>query len=340
MRLTNRLPDIDQLLKVFRREVPDRPVLFELFMNDPLYEVLAGRKNPGGADPLEYLKFRVDAFAAAGYDYVSTQGCDIAFEVGTSEHEKTKSLNDGFVITDRASFEAYKWPDPESRDYSVLTKIADYLPGNMKLMIMGPCGVLENAIALVGYDNLCFMLVDDPDLAAEIFARVGNVLEKYYRICAEHASVGFLMANDDWGFNTQTFLSPDMMRKYVFPYHQKIIHAAHDNGKPIALHSCGELGGVMEDVIGMGFDARHSYEDVITPVEQFYEKWHDKIAVFGGIDIDFIVTRTAGEVADRARKMLERTKERGGYALGTGNSVPEYIPRENYFAMIKVALEG
>ena len=33
--------------------------------------------------------------------------------------------------------------------------------------------------------------------------------------------------------------------------------------------------------------------------------------------------------------MIERASKRGGYALGTGNSVPEYVPDEKYFAMIK-----
>ena len=37
--------------------------------------------------------------------------------------------------------------------------------------------------------------------------------------------------------------------------------------------------------------------------------------------------------------MLERTEKRGGYAPGTGNSVPDYVPDENYFAMISAALE-
>jgi uroporphyrinogen decarboxylase len=27
----------------------------------------------------------------------------------------------------------------------------------------------------------------------------------------------------------------------------------------------------------------------------------------------------------------------GGYALGTGNSIPEFIPDENYFAMLKAS---
>lgn len=36
--------------------------------------------------------------------------------------------------------------------------------------------------------------------------------------------------------------------------------------------------------------------------------------------------------------MTELSKNSGGYALGTGNSVPDYVPVENYLAMIAAAL--
>jgi uroporphyrinogen decarboxylase len=37
--------------------------------------------------------------------------------------------------------------------------------------------------------------------------------------------------------------------------------------------------------------------------------------------------------------MLTKTEKKGGYALGTGNSVPEYVPYNNYLAMIDCVLE-
>ena len=36
--------------------------------------------------------------------------------------------------------------------------------------------------------------------------------------------------------------------------------------------------------------------------------------------------------------MLERASTRGGYALGSGNSIPEYVPDDHSFAMIKAAV--
>jgi len=35
---------------------------------------------------------------------------------------------------------------------------------------------------------------------------------------------------------------------------------------------------------------------------------------------------------------LKRAKQ-GGYALGSGNSIPDYIPSENYLAMLKAGTE-
>jgi hypothetical protein len=34
--------------------------------------------------------------------------------------------------------------------------------------------------------------------------------------------------------------------------------------------------------------------------------------------------------------MLRQVGDRGGFAVGTGNSVPYYVPTENYLAMIDI----
>ncbi|MDR1948385.1 MAG: hypothetical protein LBQ38_03255 [Spirochaetaceae bacterium] len=341
MKLHNRKPDIENLYKVLRCEKPARPTLFELFMNLPLYERLAGRALPKTGDPVpENLKLVVEAYTAAGYDYATTHGSDFGFTSGRHQTKNTISLNEGFVITDEASYEAYKWPDPEACDYSRLEKIRPFLPDGMKLMVMGPGGVLENVISLTGYDNLCLMIYDNPDLVQAVFDRVGERLLKYYEIALDFDTVGLLMSNDDWGFKTQTFLSPADMRKYVFPWHKKYVELAHKQGIPAALHSCGYFGEVMEDTIGyIGFDGKHSYEDTILPVEDSYEKWHGRIAILGGIDVNWIINHSEEAIITRCRAMLDRAANYGGYALGTGNSVPEYIPQDHFIALLKAALE-
>lgn len=336
----NRKPDFENnLLKVLKGECPNRATLFELFLSRKQIERLS-QISCSNETPVDRLRMTVSAMAHAGYDYATCYASQLVFKNSGREQKSTHSLNEGSVIYDWESFEKYEWPDMKAQDYSRLEKIAPYLPDGMKIMVMGPGGVMENVIDLVGYDNLCIMLYEDPDLAKAIFDNVGSRLVEYYDNASSFDTVGLISSNDDWGFNTQTFLSPTMMREYLFPWHKRIVEVVHKRKKPILLHSCGNYREIIDDVIcDMKYDARHSYEDNIVPVEDAYEVLNGRIAILGGIDINFLATSTPAEIEKRCFAMLERTWERGGYALGSGNSIPYYIPIENYMAMLKVAHE-
>jgi len=335
-----RTPNFENLLAVLRQEEPARPTLFEFFLNGPLYARLAGAPWPGGDDPVAALRWQLTAFRNAGYDYCTTSGSDFSFPTKAYHHQASMSQNECATITDHASFEAYQWLSPDDFDYSRLDAIAPDLPEGMKLIVHGPGGVLENVTFLMGFDNLCFAIADDPDFAQAVFDAVGSRLVRYYEICAPKATVGALISNDDWGHKTQTMLSLADMRKYVFPWHQRIVETIHAAGKPAILHSCGNLERVMDEIIDdMGYDGKHSYEDTIMPVEEAYERWGRRIAILGGIDVDFICRSTPEAIRARCKAMLARTKGRGAYALGTGNSVPPYVPDEGYFAMTGAVIE-
>jgi uroporphyrinogen decarboxylase len=327
-------PNFENLLAVLRREKPDRPTLFEFFMNERLYRLLAGLDDAAPVTP----ETMVLAFRNAGYDYATIGGSDFRFPRADQHSAATLSLNDGSLICDRASFEKYPWPDPVRADYSALDRAAAVLPVGMKILTQGPSGVLENVSRIVGFDNLCFILADDPDLAADIFDAVGSRLLTYYEIVVRYEAVGCIFGNDDWGFKTQPMLSPDQIRRYVMPWHKRIVATAHAAGKPAVMHSCGNLTLLMDDIIDViGYDGKHSYEDAIQPVEDAYETYGRRIAILGGLDVDFVIRSTPEAVYRRSKAMLERSAGRGGYALGTGNSVPGYVPDEHYLAMIAAA---
>ena len=336
-----RKPDFDNIRRILDRSEPSRPTLFEFFLNLPLYEKLAGEPIPPTLDKPEYNRRLIKAFCNVGYDYATIHPpTGICFKTNESAVESTMSLNDYNSISDRESFDKYPWPEPDKCDYSIYDRLAPVLPEGMKAIVCGPGGVLENVIRLIGYDNMCIMTVGDPELLQDIFAKVGSVLVRHYEISAQFDAVGALISNDDWGFNTQTMLSPDDFEKYLFPWHRKIAAVCHKAGKPVIHHSCGQLEKVMDVIIDdIGYDGKHSYEDKICPIEEAYEKYHSRIALLGGIDLDFVCRHSPRvEVYERSAKMLKRAAGRGSYALGTGNSVPEYTPDENYFAMTKAAL--
>lgn len=339
----NPRPDFSNLLKVLNGEIPDRPVLFEFFLNSNLYSYLSGENLEKKANNLEKLKVIIKAFHKAGYDYatIPTSHTDtLNFPKIEYNHIKSRSINEGGMISDRESLEQYNWPDPQKGNYEIFNQLAPEVPDGMKLIACGPGGVLENIIDLVGYETLCYMSLMDKELTEEIFTNIGSRLVEYYKIIVQYDSLGALIVNDDWGFKTQTMFDVETMRKYVFPWHKKIVEVIHNEGKPAILHSCGYMNDVIDDIVDdMKYDAKHSFEDGIFPVEEAIDTWGDKIAILGGIDLDFLVRSSPTHIRKRSEKLLEQTKTKGGYALGSGNSIPDYVPYKNYFAMIQTALE-
>ncbi|MBN2557272.1 MAG: hypothetical protein JXB33_00810 [Clostridia bacterium] len=337
IRRKKRIPDYKNLELILGGKPPSRPTLFEFFLNDPLYAFLLEKASLEYANVNEYYYLRMKAYEIAGYDYITILASDMRFNTNDAHGIKTKSLNDAAAVTDRKSFDRFCWPDAKSYDYSRLDYIGERLPRGMRIIPYGPGGVLENVVSMMGYDNLCFALHDDPRLVWDVCEKVGSALADYYRIVSPRDDVAAVISNDDWGFNTQPMISEDDIRRYILPWHREITGIIHDAGKPAILHSCGNLEFLMDDIIDAGYDAKHSYEDNIMPVEEFYGKYKGRIAVLGGMDLDFICRAKPDEIHARSKRMVESADR--GYALGSGNSIPEYVPFENYMAMIYAVYE-
>ena len=109
----------------------------------------------------------------------------------------------------------------------------------------------------------------------------------------------------------------------------------HKHGRVNCLHACGNLEEIMEALIeDVKMDGRHSFEDTIEPVTVAKKRWGKRISLLGGIDVDFLCRATPEQVRKRTRETLDICLPGGGYCLGSGNSVANYIPVDNYLAML------
>lgn len=70
------------------------------------------------------------------------------------------------------------------------------------------------------------------------------------------------------------------------------------------------------------------------PVAEAKRKYGKRIAILGGADIHFLATKNEEQVRNYVAEMIEACAPGGGYALGTGNTVANYIPLNNYLAML------
>lgn len=323
--IDNPKPDFNQLLKVLTRSgLPDFVPHYELFLNMEFMEAILNKKLPDRASTVEF-------YYKAGYDYVPVWP-KFKYESGslvdTTSH---------YPIQDEQSFESYQWPEPERVDYTDFELVNSLLPNGMK-MIGQTIGVFEMAETLMGYNMLCLMLHDDIKLVERIFDKIALFYVAMYERMAAAGGIGALVISDDMGFNTQTLISVDHLRALVLPIHKRLADIAHRHNLPCILHSCGQVDAIMEDIIGyVGIDAKHSYQDQIMPVTEVYRKYGKRIAILGGIDVDRLCRDSEAEIRSYTRELITQLGHQGGYAVGSGNSIPGYIPIQNYMAMIETA---
>ena len=244
------------------------------------------------------------------------------------------------IITSWEDFENYKWPSIEELDLWPFEFVSENLPEGMGILVSFSMGIMETLCSdLFGLETLSYLLYDDPALIEAVANKVGELIyQAYKKIVGLDNLVGFFQG-DDMGFKTSTFVSPDALRKYILPWHKKLAELAHENGLLYLFHACGNVESIMEDLIeNVKIDAKHSFEDTVMPVTEFKEKYGDRIGILGGVDVNKLCRLKGEELRHYIRNILEKCMPGGGYALGSGNSVTNYIPIENYRIMLEEGL--
>jgi uroporphyrinogen decarboxylase len=200
-------------------------------------------------------------------------------------------------------------------------------------------GVYEHVSRLMGYEGLCLALFDKRDLVEAVTRRVGELLLEYNRRLLEIEGVSAIFQGEDFGFNTQTLISPRDIRELFLPWHRRYARQAHGEGRPYYLHSCGKVDDLMEDFIAdVKVDAKHSFQDNVTSIVEYKQRWGERIGLLGGVDVDRLASDEPPVLRKYVRRIIEECSEGGRFAVGAGNSVPSYIPLENYLTMLDEAL--
>ena len=346
MKISEFSPDYNNLLDVLNNHRPTRLPVYEHHIDAPfISKVLGEHLDASGlkANDLEDYYRRVIGFwkdmTYDGFDFEAAI-CDIL-----PGHGAIMGGMKGPVQT-RDDFNKYPW-----NDIPVIFKetyiphfeaIKKTLPQGMKAY--GGCGygIFEASQDLVGFEPLCIMQFMDPELFHDIFIRIGNLwVELWSWVISKYSDVFvFFRMGDDLGYKTSTMLDPEIIKCHIFPQYKRVIDLIHSSGRKFLLHSCGNIFPLMENIISLGIDAKHSNEDQIAPFSTWIEKYSSRIGLFGGFDLNLLILNDPDVVFKTVlEKGTEFRKNAHGYGLGSGNSIPGYIPVGGFMAMIEAVKE-
>ena len=350
------MPDFKNLEKALRCEgEPERVPLFEGTVHPDIKSRFLGK-------PADSLEAEVEFCMKAGYDYVpltiglrqtmrgestgvmGTRKLDTSvfkaveaqynpFQSGTSTRMWAEEGQG--VISDEASFDDYEWPDPDGFSYATVEQLGKLLPDGAKT-IVNVGYVFMASWMLMGLERFCIGLGEGEALVEKVIRRVGATQKRVVENLLQFDSVGAIRMPDDLAYTTTLLVNPTLLRAHIFPGYKEIGELVHAKGLPYLYHSDGRLYSVLDDLLECGFCALHPCEPSSTDIARLKREYGGRLCLCGNIDLDSTLTMgTPAEVEEEVKLRIRTIAPGGGYCCGASNSVPEYVPYENYVAMIE-----
>ena len=140
---------------------------------------------------------------------------------------------------------------------------------------------------------------------------------------------------------SMSVVSPDLYRRYAFPFLCKAVELAGSYGVCTGVHMCGRSKAAMpmlaESGIGLvePLESPPSGDVSLAEVKQQYG---DRLCLKGNVNTFATLARGRPEdVTDEARQCIADAGEGGGFILSTGDQVAGDTPEENFVALIEAA---
>lgn len=336
----------DRFLTAIHRQEPDRVPHGEIAVDAEIKEAFLGR-------PLRSIQDEIDFAAAAGYDFLlidtdlwSTPQVqqsildphpNTATLYSAAKPERNWVSTGARAITSWEEVERFTWPTADQFDYSIYPAAAALLPPGMK--VISTFGhIYTTTWQLMGYENFCLTALEEPELVQNIMDRLGHETIRLLERVLEFDCVGAVCISDDIAYTNGLMISPQHLRRFFFPWLERSAETAHDHGVPIIYHTDGDVRRVVPDIITAGIDALHPIEPKCMDIVEMKQTYGDRLALIGNVDLAYTLTRgTPQEVQAEVKYLFEHVAPGGGYLLSSANSVTNYVPLENYQAMLNAA---
>jgi uroporphyrinogen decarboxylase len=335
-------PNIEAFIKTLKRERIKYIPIAELGVHPRIKEQFLSKK-------IETLQDEVDFWYKAGYDYIKLQpkadfnpmkiglGDNVSYNDDGTIFRKWASENKG-VISNFDDFEKYTFPSISDFDYSNFEKVKSLLPEGMG--VVGQYGdIFTMTWEMMGFESFSLALFEDEELINSLNDRLGNLVLSMFEYFAQSNVVDAIWYSDDIAYSNALMVSPQVLDKYLFSWLKKIGNLAKRYNKPLIYHTDGILFDVMDRIIDCGVNALHPIEPKAMNIAEVKKRYGNQLCLIGNIDVDLLSRGTTTEIRDNVYKNVEEVGKDGGYCVGSGNSIPEYVKLENYKAMIDTVKE-
>ncbi len=346
-------PDINRLLDAFKRRRIDRVPNFDVLVEDKHVEQMLGRYAGNtlaiGGDPAKGVEESEGARPMHPEDYIELckiigQDAIIVEAIWTPFKQKKGDGSIGLAadrsIKNRKDFEQRLIPPSEDDIEEKMQYVREYRQALEKSDTnMGFCVLIAAYFQtlyefVIGLEDCMTIVYRDRDFIEELLEISTRYWVKFVKRAVEEG-VDFVWPADDVAFKTGLFLPPDIMKELWLPHLRRIIEPALNAGKPVMFHSDGKIDDIVPWLIDIGVDCIHPMDPYGIDYREYKKKFGRNVCLAGNIDVEFPLAHgTPEDVEKDVKKHMEVMKPGGGYVAACSHSIVNYIPHENYQAMI------
>lgn len=342
----------ERFLTALKVQQPDRVPLFDFLFQEPMYEALLGRR-PGHYNGRD----AVDCALALNHDGVwlpfgGFSGYHPRFlrenvyqdEWGTTYQKDAASwpidAPIDYPIRTRADLAGYRPPDPTLPGRDAEIRAAREAPHDGLALLGGVQGPLTTAWLLMGYENICYALHDDPGLVADVFRISNEFFKEAARRSVAAGCVG-IWVSEDLGDSDRGLFQLDVWRRHMLSPLVELVDTVADLGVPVLLHSCGCIHAFLDDLAQTRISSIHPLQRTAKmDLRAVKAKYGRRFCLIGNIDSSRTLPYgTPADVAAEVRDAIDAAAPGGGYVLASDHSLHDGIPIENIRELCRVGTE-
>lgn len=183
----------------------------------------------------------------------------------------------------------------------------------------------------VGMENLCMLMVDDPDFVMEMSNTWGEFVSQTLQPILENVDIDGVHLSEDMAYKAHSMISPFMVRQFLVPQYERWISQLKAHGvKIIDMDSDGNIELLIPIWIEVGINVCDPIEVAAgNDIVAFRERFGKQMAYTGGIDKRAIAA--GGEVMRReVMRVVPPLLKDGGFIPGCDHGVPPDISWPNF----------
>ena len=187
---------------------------------------------------------------------------------------------------------------------------------------------------VVGLQNCMIMMIEDPRPFEELMARSADYFAELIRRVLDEG-VDLLFLADDFAYNKGLFIEPKHFEHLWRPHYDRILEPARSRNIPTIFHSDGRIDDAMEMLIDMGIGCVTPMDPSGIDYRDYKKRFGNRVGLLGNIDITWpLVTGTPEDVERDVKAHMDVLKPGGRWIASSSHSIVNYIPHENFVAMI------